>query len=515
MSTLSTPAETRPPRLTRQRVVAGFLLAAVAMLPLADFAVTGRDPWGELGRLGLGLLAPDPGAIEQAAQAIALTLAFAVAGVALGAGAGLLLAPFYGRLPVRLFSIAVRSVHELFWAILLLQVTGISATTGVVAIALPYAGIFAKVFAEYLEEADRRPMQLLPPGTGTVSAFLYARLPLALAQLRTYTLYRLECGIRSSAVLGFIGLPTLGFQLDSFFKQGQYGAVGAILLVYFALIGSMRHWMRWRLTPLYLAAAAAALWSLEAPPLGSGLLWRFLTEDIVPAPLRAGALADPATWGALAAWTAALLRDQALPGLLATVVVAQFAVVLTGFVAIAGFPLLVPKVVGRAVTLPGHLALVVGRSSPEYLLTYVLLQAMGPSMAPAVLALGLHNGAIIAHLLGRQANELARGLRLDAPGGLNLYGYELVPRLFAPALALCLYRWEIIMRESAIVGVLGIATIGFHIDSAIAELRLDRVLLFLAVIGAATWAVDTLSRLLRRAIGVEGLRMTGSVPLNR
>lgn len=74
------------------------------MLPLADFAVIGRDPWSEFGRLGLGLLAPDPGAIEQAAQAVALTLAFAVAGVAPGAGAGLLLAPFYGRLPARLFS---------------------------------------------------------------------------------------------------------------------------------------------------------------------------------------------------------------------------------------------------------------------------------------------------------------------------------------------------------------------------------------------------------------------------
>lgn len=491
------------------RVALGFVVVAAALLPLADFSVSGRDPWGALGRLALGLLAPDPWAIEQAAQAILLTLAFAFAGVAAGAGCGLVLAPFYGRRPVRLFCVAVRSVHELFWAILLLQVTGISATTGVVAIALPYTGIFAKVFAEYLEEADRRPAEALPPGTGTVSAFLYARLPLALASIRTYTLYRLECGIRSSAVLGFIGLPTLGFQLDAFFKQGAYGAVGAILLIYFAMIASMRLWMRWPLAPLYVVAAMVALWTVEAPPVGSGLLWRFLTEDIVPAPLRAGGLADPATWAALAAWVSGLLQDQALPGLVATVVVAQFAIVLTGAVAIVGFPLLVPAVVGRAESVVGHVVLVIARSSPEYMLTYILLQAMGPSMLPAVLALGLHNGAIVAHLLGRQADDIVRGLRLDAPRGLNLYGYELVPRLFASALALCLYRWEIVMRESAIVGVLGVATIGFYIDSAIAELRMDRVVLFLLAIAIATWMVDALSRALRRSLGVDRLRMTG------
>ena len=31
---------------------------------------------------------------------------------------------------------------------------------------------------------------------------------------------------------------------------------------------------------------------------------------------------------------------------------------------------------------------------------------------------------------GRQADEVARTLRPDAPGGLNLYSYELLPRLF-------------------------------------------------------------------------------------
>ncbi len=487
-----------------------FLGVAVALLPLADLSLTGRDPWGELGRLGLGLLSPDLSAIESILTALALTLAIAIAGVALGASVGLVLAPFYHRPIVRLGAIGIRSIHEIFWALLLLNVTGLGAATGILAIALPYCGIFAKVYAEQLEEADPRPRQVLAPTVSDLSAFLYARLPLALSPIRTYTLYRLECGIRSSAVLGFVGLATLGFQLDTVFKQGQYSAVGAILLIYFVVIGTIRWWMRWRLTPLYILGALACLIALDHPPPGGGSLLTFLTHDIVPAPLRSGAFGAPETWLVLAEWASTLFTAQALPGLIDTLIVAQLALILTGLVAIIGFPLIVPRVAGRLGAGAGHLGLVIGRSTPEYMLAYILLQVCGPSMLPAILALGLHNGAIIAHLLGRQAVAMDGSLRRDAPRGVNLYAYELVPRLYGSFTALCLYRWEIIMRESAIIGMLGIATLGFYIDSAVSELRLDRVAFFLLVTAAATLFVDWLSRYLRGRMGLNRLQIATS-----
>ena len=61
----------------------------------------------------------------------------------------------------------------------------------------------------------------------------------------------------------------------------------------------------------------------------------------------------------------------------------------------------------------------------------------------------------------------------DAPKGLNLYCYETVPRLYGQFLAYVLYRWEIILRESAIFGILGVATLGYYVDAAISEFRLD------------------------------------------
>lgn len=282
-------------RLSPGFVTALFLGVALILLPFADLSVAGHDPWPLLGRMLAGFARPDFGAVETLAHSLALTVAFAVAGVALGAAAGFVMAPFYDRRAIRAFCIALRSVHEIFWALLLIQAIGIGAPAGVLALALPYAGIFAKIFAEQIEEADPRPRNALPPRTDAVSRFLYACLPLIRAPMTAYTLYRLECGMRASAVIGFIGLPTLGFQLDSFFRKGDYGAASAILICYILLIASIRLWMRPRLAPFWIVAAFALLATVKAPPMGDGALWRFLSEDIVPAPC-ATARGWPGCW---------------------------------------------------------------------------------------------------------------------------------------------------------------------------------------------------------------------------
>ncbi len=75
-----------------------------------------------------------------------------------------------------------------------------------------------------------------------------------------------------------------------------------------------------------------------------------------------------------------------------------------------------------------------------------------------------------------------------------------MPRLQGNFRALCLYRWEIILRESAIMGVLGLGTLGFYVQKNLEELRLDRVAALLLVTIVLTLAVDSLSRYLRRAL---------------
>jgi phosphonate transport system permease protein len=167
------------------------------------------------------------------------------------------------------------------------------------------------------------------------------------------------------------------------------------------------------------------------------------------------------------------------------------------------FPFICRRFAGRLGQLLGRVALVVVRSTPEYMVVYVLLQLLGPSMLPAIIALSVHNGAIVGYLMGRHADALE--YRADAGRGVNLYCYETVPRLYGQFLAYVLYRWEIILRESAIFGILGIATLGYYIDAAISEIRLDVAVILLAATALLSMTVDVLSRGLRRRLRIDAM----------
>lgn len=473
-----------------------FLFVAIAIVALAfsDIAITSINPWLELGRFFLGVVTPDFFSTEGLATAILRTVAFAFTGVALGSMCGFLLALMYRWRIVRLFSAFIRAIHELFWALIFLQFFGFHPLTGVLAIAIPYSGIFAKVYSEILDEADPEPRALLPMGTSAISMFLYARVPDVWDRIRTYTSYRLECGMRSSAILGFVGLPTIGFYLESSFSQGQYSEAGALLILFYVLIATIPWWVKPKLLPLYVLGAPFFLG--EGLPIVWGNVERFFTQDIVPAPIR-----NSEGLGELGVWFGDLMLNEAIPGIWNTVVLTQIALVFTGLLALLAFPLISTHFGGPVRRTSGHIFLVIARSTPEYILAYILLQLWGPSMLPAVVALALHNGGIIGHLIGRQSNNIK--LRADAARGLNRYSYELVPRVYNSFLAFLFYRWEIIMRETAILGILGVATLGFYIDSAIQNIQFDRAMVLILITAMLNIGIDGLSRFIRRRLALQ------------
>jgi phosphonate transport system permease protein len=145
--------------------------------------------------------------------------------------------PFWLRQGLRALLIVLRSVPELVWALVFVRVVGLGATAGVLAIALTYAGMLGKVYGEILESGDAQvTTALLRNGSSRLQAFCYGLLPQNAAELTSYTVYRWECAIRSSVVLGFVGAGGLGQQLDSSMKMFAGGEVFTMLAVFVALV---------------------------------------------------------------------------------------------------------------------------------------------------------------------------------------------------------------------------------------------------------------------------------------
>jgi len=141
------------------------------------------------------------------------------------------------RQAVRSVLVLLRSVPELVWALLLVRVVSLGPTAGVLAIALTYSGMLGKVYAEILESSDAHATDaLLAGGSSRLASFLYGALPESASELVSYTVYRWECAIRGSAVMGFVGAGGLGQRMDESVRMMDGGQVATILIMFVLLV---------------------------------------------------------------------------------------------------------------------------------------------------------------------------------------------------------------------------------------------------------------------------------------
>ena len=145
--------------------------------------------------------------------------------------------PFVIRQAIRIMLILMRSIPEIVWALVFVRVVGLGPAAGVLAIALTYAGMLGKIYAEILESGSNESSQaLLRNGASRLQTFFYAVLPQNSNELTSYTVYRWECAVRSSAVLGFVGAGGLGQQMDNSMKMFNGSEVATILIAFMILV---------------------------------------------------------------------------------------------------------------------------------------------------------------------------------------------------------------------------------------------------------------------------------------
>lgn len=537
-TTAPAPAERDPALLRRWSALLAFAVLLWPMLAWTEFTPSTLFDARSLqaaGRFVGDFLPPrhDAAFLAELARETWRTVAIATAGMALawlvavplalaatsrlsrGAVAGRM-----GRLPaaarqaVKWLLVVLRSIPELVWALVFVRVVGLGPTAGVLAIAIAYGGMLGKVYAEILESGDAAPSQaLLRNGASRLQALLFGLLPACGRELASYTVYRWECAVRSSVVLGFVGAGGLGQMLDSAAKLFAGAEIGAILLVFVGLVALsdrasalLRRSMSggdgaappqvWRRPGLWTLAAVAGLAAASFETLA--LRW---ADFFAP-----GELARMARFGA------SFFPPEASPAFLRKVLdgaAETLAMSLLGtlLAAAAGLGLALPASArGGAAARSAHAAarlLLNGlRAVPELVWASLLLVAAGLGPFPGTLALALHTTGVLGRLFAESLENADPGpaltLRVRGVPPGRVFLWATLPQALPQLLSYSLYRWENNIRAAAVLGVVGAGGLGqmLHYHLGLFQMR-ETCTVLLATLGLVA-AVDALSFEARR-----------------
>ena len=141
------------------------------------------------------------------------------------------------RTAVRALLTFLRAIPEVVWALVFVRVFGLGPGAGVLALAVTYGGMLGKVYAEILESGDTRPARaLLEAGSPRLAVLFYALVPGTAQELASYTVYRWECAVRASVVMGFVGAGGLGQLMDQSMKMLNGGEASTILFTFLLLV---------------------------------------------------------------------------------------------------------------------------------------------------------------------------------------------------------------------------------------------------------------------------------------
>lgn len=425
-----------------------------------------------------------------------------------------------GRRAARLAGVLPRSIHEVVWGLLLLNVLGLDPMVAVLAIGIPFGAITAMVFADVIDERSAGAYRALrAAGSPRLAALAYSLGPDAREDLTSYAFYRFECSIRSAAILGIVGAGGLGFQLQLSFTSLRYGEVWTLLYALILLSGLADAWsgqvrrrskhavapdgvlvehagrrtVAVRTSILLAAAIPLAWWHVDLDP---STLWaarsraqaRQILGSLWPPSLRDG-------WSTLIEQCLDTISLAVLAMTIAFVIGALLALLASGAVGPRGRA-------GSVVRQTTRLLLLVTRAIPPPVGAIVILFVVRPGAWPGALALGVYDLGV----LGRLFAEVVENADTTVPDALVAQGarrsqavaYSTVPEVWGRFVALGLYRWEVTIRETVVVGVVGAGGLGRALDdelSAFAWSKVSGIVLALVVI---TFAVDATSGWIRR-----------------
>ncbi|MFZ0406965.1 MAG: phosphonate ABC transporter [Cyanobium sp.] len=504
------------------------LLPVLVLVPLL-LALPGLvhgGGWDLIAEFAAAALTPslDPLVLKALLAGVGVTVAMALLGWGISLIAGLVLGVASSRtlwrtllghaLPADLMRrlLAVpRSIHELLWGLLLLQVLGLQPAVAVLAIAIPYGALVARVVSDLLDALPTASLEALRAGGAPGPAALLTALgPPLLPGVLSYGGYRLECALRSATLLGVFGLGGLGTELKLTLQSLEFHELWSGLWVLLAVmllletgVGLLRR--RW---------AMPRRLTLHQPGVGRrGREMVLALGALLPLLAMVGRAlgVDPA---ALAHWQPlpgldaghwqAVLSLPWLPLVGGTLLLTALASALA--VGLAPLQLLVAAPWPWARWLVGF-SWVLARLWPPPLTLLLLLFVLKPSLITAALALGLHNLGILGRLLREglqdQSPAVRQGLLAAGSGPRLALFYGGMSGVARSYLAYGAYRSDVMLRETVVVGMAGAVGLGSQMLESLSSFAWDQLAALVLVYALLTLAGEELSDRLRRRLLVQ------------
>lgn len=454
-----------------------------------------------------------------------------------------------------------RAIHELIWGLFFVNIFGLDPLVAILAIAIPCGAITAKVFADILDETPRQSLTaLLNSGVPPLSAFAYSVIPQAFLDLLSYTFYRFESSIRSAAVLGIIGAGGLGYQILLSLQSLRYEQMWTLMIALLALNGGADFWsalLRRRLGTSshpelhvgnltegkkrfyhsdsivkisllgavillifsfwYIQADFSKLWAPQSaqrlagvfrdafPPDGSQLsqLFALSAETLAMSIL---AMAGAGVAGMLLSFPAA--NNFLLPGGILDMGSSSPQTPLSKGAKMNLIPPFLRGDLNRwwgtAVLVLTRFLLLLTRAIPEPIWALIFLFVLFPGILPGAIALCLHNVGVLGRLMAEVTENLderpLRSLKALGATGSQVFLYGVLPLTLPRFVAYILYRWEVCIRATVIVGLVGAGGLGRLLAEQLSSFDYKGLLTTLIVFIGLTFLVDLISASIRRCL---------------
>ena len=150
------------------------------------------------------------------------------------------------------------------------------------------------------------------------------------------------------------------------------------------------------------------------------------------------------------------------------------------------------------------LAIVSSRSINSIIWALLLVAIVGPGLFAGIIAIGLRSVGFIAKLLYEAIEEIdhnqVEAIEATGAGRLKVLIFGILPQILPAFAGISVYRWDINIRESTVLGLVGAGGIGLQLNASIMELAWSKVSLILIAIIITVIFSEWISAKVRHAI---------------